>query len=144
MKYISKGDTLEAEHADVITKKLEWKGIRRHPDTNQAMTLYECSRNSSVKIIKVYAGEILECTEKYHRELGDLLEADCISVYSSSKRKLNQQLLGGYTGRHKAQSIDLRERSISTIKYPLENLVKCIEEKSNLLENNKQIGKNDC
>lgn len=134
-KFINSGDTIEAEHADICSRKIEWKGPKRHPDTNEIMMLYECSRNSSAEVIKIFTGDILDVTKHYHRDLGDMLEADSISVYSSSKRKDKIYVDEGVTSRHGAQFIDLRKRCISSIKYPLDNLIKCLEEKK-MLSNN--------
>jgi hypothetical protein len=136
--FINTGDTIEAEHTDVCSRKIEWKGLRKQPDTEAVMTLYECDRNSSAEIVKIYEGEIKECTKHFYRNKGDILKADAISVYTQSARKEKSYIKEGVTGRHGAQFLDLRKRSISTIKQPLENLLKCIEEKAVL-----SVKKND-
>ncbi|MDR0864296.1 MAG: hypothetical protein LBO74_05110 [Candidatus Symbiothrix sp.] len=119
-KYINTGDTIEAEHTDACSRKIEWKGLRKHPITNENMTLYECDRNSTAEIIKIHEGVIKDGTEHFHRENGDILEADAIRIYIASPRKERVYLKEGVSGRHGAQFIDIRKRSISTIKYPFE------------------------
>ncbi|GHT01427.1 hypothetical protein AGMMS49525_02110 [Bacteroidia bacterium] len=125
-KFINIGDTIEAEHANACVRKLEWKGPRKHPITNECMMLYESNRNSNVEIVKVYAGEIKKGTEHFHRNMGDILEADSISIYVDSTRREKSDVKEGVSARHGAQLIDIRKRSISTIKYPLHNLFKCL------------------
>jgi hypothetical protein len=125
-KFINIGDTIEAEYADACSRKFEWKGFRRHPITDERMMLYECYRNSTAEIIKAYAGVIKKGTEHFHRDAGDILEADAISIYIESARKEKIYIKEGVSGRHGSQFIDIRERSISTIKYPLQNLRKCL------------------
>jgi hypothetical protein len=128
-KYINMGDTIVAEHADACSRKILWKGIRKNPTTNENMTLYECDRNAKVEIIKIYEGEIkIEGdTRKIHREKGDILEADAISIYIASPRKQKYYVKEGVSGRHGSQFMDIRKKSISTIKHSLENLCKCLK-----------------
>lgn len=120
-KYININDTIDGEHTDGNTRKFEWKGLKRHPITNKLMTLYECDRNSFAEIVKEFKGEPERGTESFHRLLGDSLEADAISIYIDTKRKVKYDVTN-LTARHKAQAFKIRNRSISTIKMPLENL----------------------
>ncbi len=122
-KYVNIGATLEAEHADARSRKIEWKGPKAHPVTKKVMMLYECDRNSFVEIIKACDSfSVCECCV-----VGDQLEADAISVYIETKRKLRVFVKEGVTGRHGAQFINIRNKNISTIKTPLHNLRKSLE-----------------
>lgn len=120
-KHINIGDTIEAEHADAISRNIRWKGLKVHPVTKELMMLYECDRNSFVEVIKKCSSFLIcEC------QVGDQLEADAISIYIKTKRKLKIYVKEGVTGRHGAQFLDIRERNISTIRTPLFNLRKCL------------------
>lgn len=125
-KFVKTGDTIEAEHTNAHSRKIEWKGPRRHPITNELMMLYECDRNSFAEVVKECTDETREETAHFHRCLGDKLEADGISVYIKSKRKTRVVVDEGVSARHGAQFIYLRERNISTIKTPLSCLRKCL------------------
>ncbi len=120
-KFVDIGDTIEAEHADAVSRVIKWKGLKAHPVTKDLMMLYECDRNSFIEATKVCSPfQICEC------QIGDQLEADAISVYIKTKRKLRTYVKEGISGRHGAQLMDIRNRSISTIKTPLPNLMKCL------------------
>lgn len=133
-EFINVGDTIEAEHTDATSRKIEWKGVRHHPITDEIMTLYECDRNSKAKIIKeftcTYSDDLTERTKNFKRSLGDTLVADAISIYTKSKKKQRIIVKEGVTGRHGARFIYLREKSISCIKTSLANLRKAIEAKN--------------
>lgn len=129
-KLVNKDDTIEADHLDICSRKIDWKGLRKHPDTEKLMMLYECRRNSNTFIVKAYSGKIEKGTEHYHRNEDDFLEGDTISVYTNSKRKENHYVKEGVSGRHGSQFLDLRNRTIATIKYPIESLIKCLQLKN--------------
>lgn len=133
-EYIDVGDTIEAEHIDACSRKVEWKGLKRHPITNELMTLYECDRNSTAVIVKecinTYEDDLIELTRHFKRDLGDTLKADAISIYTRTKRKQRIEVKEGVSGRHGAQFIYLREKSISCIKTSLNCLRKTIELKA--------------
>ena len=128
-KYIKEGEVIHAEHTDSHARKIEWKGFRRNPYTQELMMLYECDRNSFSKIVKVCDG--IDCkkegTENFHCEIGDILEADAISIYIRTKRKLKLTVDEGVTGRHGAIFLNPRVYAISKIKTPLACLFKYLE-----------------
>jgi hypothetical protein len=122
-KHININDTIDAEHIDGETRKFLWKGLKIHPLIKKRMTLYECDWNSYAEIVKEYEGEPEEGTGHFNRSLGDRLEADAISVYIDTRRKIKFDVVNN-SGRHKAQEFKIRDRCIATIKAPLKNLLK--------------------
>jgi hypothetical protein len=122
-KLININDTIDAEHTDGETRKFLWKGPKIHPQIKKRMTLYECDRNSYAEIIKEYKGVPEEGTDHFNRSLGDRLEADAISVYIDTRRKIKSDVVNN-SGRHKIQEFKIRDRCIATIKVPLKNLEK--------------------
>lgn len=135
VKLINKGDTLLAKHLDGHARKIEWKGQRNHPVAKQRLTLYECDRNTLVRITQAYTEDLPEGAVDFHREIGDELEADAVSMYVDSIRREKFQVKEGVTGRHGAQMIALRKYNISTIKTPLPNFKEIVLKKVALLEN---------
>lgn len=133
-KYCGLGDTIHAKHTDSHARKIEWKGFRKNPDTQELMMLYECDRNSFSQIVKVCEDLDKECGEKlgYHSNESDCLEADAISIYVRSRRKLKILVSEGVTARHGAQFLYPRDYAISRIKTPLECLKKSLELKKEL------------
>lgn len=138
VKLRNKGDTLLAKHLDGHARKIVWKGERIHPVMNKRMVLYECDRNTKVQIIQAYTGQLPIGAEGYHKEVGDELEGDAISIYVDSIRREKFEVKEGVSGTHGGQIIKFRKMSVSTIKVPLDNLRKMIAEKIALLENKKE------
>jgi hypothetical protein len=122
-KLININDTIDAEHTDGEARKFLWKGLKIHPQIKKRMTLYECDWNSYAEIVKEYKGEPEEGTSHFNRSLGDRLEADAISVYIDTRRKIKSDVVNN-SGRHKVQEFKIRDRCIATIKAPLKNLLK--------------------
>lgn len=116
---INEGDTLLAKHLDGNSRKIEWKGMRKHPVTKKNMTLYECDRNSYAEIITECTDEVVLGTESYCRDKGDNLKADAISIYVETFKKETFEVKEGVSGRHGASLFKFRKNSISTIKTPL-------------------------
>lgn len=139
VKLINRGDTLLAKHLDGHARKIEWKGTRKHPVTKQNLMLYECDRNTLLKITQAHTGELPEGAEKFYKEVGDEIEAYSVSMYVDSLRREKFPVKEGVTARHGAQMIALRKYNISTIKTPLPNFKEIVLKKVALLENkNKQ------
>lgn len=118
-KLINEGDTIIAQHTDGHSRKIEWKGLRKHPVTKKSMTLYECDRNSFAEIVCSCSDNIEPGTESYCRDIGDQLQADAISIYVDSIRKEKFEVKEGISGRHGSQLFRFRKKCISTIKTPL-------------------------
>lgn len=140
-KYIDVSDTIHGTHIDSHSRKFEWKGLKLNPYTHELMTLYEGDRNSFAEIKKVCSevDRICKGTEKFHAELGDCVEADAISLYIRTKRKLRETVKEGVSGRHGSRFLYPRDYTISTIKTPLTNLVKVLEEKRKLMIKNNSL-----
>ena len=126
---INEGDTLLAKHLDGNSRKIEWKGIRKHPVTKKNMTLYECDRNSYAEIITKCIDEVMPGTESYYRDEGDSLEADAISIYVETFKKETFEVKECVSGRHGAKLFKFRKNSISTIKTPLPIFTSLVLEK---------------
>lgn len=122
-KLIKEGDTIIANSIDGNSRKIVWKGLKKHPITKELMMLYECDRNSFAEITTVYTGGVDPGTENYCRNIGDQLQADAISIYVSSLRKEKFEVSNA-TGRHKSQFFSIRKKSISSIKTSLEIFAK--------------------
>ncbi len=134
-KLINRGDTLLAKHLDGHARKIEWKGQRLHPITKQRLMLYECDRNTILRITQAYTGELPMGSENFYTEVGDEVEADAVSMYVDSFRREKFPVKEGVTNRHGAQMIALRKYNISTIKTPLQNFKEIVLKKAALLEN---------
>lgn len=137
-KFVEFGDTIHGAHVDSRSRKFEWKGLKPNPYTNEMMTLYEGDRNSFAEVIKECSEENKVCEEakSFHSELGDCIEADAISLYIRTKRKIKQTVKEGVSGRHGSIFLCPRDYTISTIKTPLPNLVKALEEKRLFINRN--------
>ena len=121
------GDTIEGNATKGQTRRLEFKCLKKHPDTNITMRLYSCDRNSSITVIESSPipeeENIKDATKHYHRKDGDCLTADAISVYIDSKAKITHEVKEGVSGRHGA-SLFCTKHAIATVKTPLQNLLK--------------------
>lgn len=138
-KFIKRGDTIHALGTNINTRKLTWKGLKKNnPYTKERLMRYECDRNSYAEIVKMCSEKDLQMkgTEKFHHNIGDCLEADGISVYIRTLRKLKEEVKEGVSARHGATIINIRYYAISSISKPLKVLEKCINK--GLLEQNSQ------
>lgn len=127
-KFNKEGDTIHGEQSDSHSRKILWKGLKVEPITKQKMTLYECDRNSYSEIIKdSLPKDCNNTTKEFHKEIGDSLEADAISIYIRTNRKIKITVKEGASGTHGAQYVNCRNYSISRIKTSLPCLLKSIE-----------------
>lgn len=137
-KYVNTNETIHGAHIDSHSRKFEWKGIKQNPFTNEMMTLYEGDRNSFAEIVKICNEDDKACqgVENFHAELGDCVEADAISLYIRTKRKIKEIVKEGVSGRHGARFLCPRVYTISTIKTPLASLIRVLEERKDIINKN--------
>ena len=95
-------------------------------------------RNSGGEIKKAidlddFSTEHLEKMEHYHRNIGDQVECDSLSIYIDSKSRKKIEVIGGHSGRHSAQQMITDKNTFASIKVTLENLLKALESKQKLL-----------
>ena len=107
-KYIKAGETIHGKSVDLIVRKFVRVGLKKHPITNKTMLLFVSDRNSEGEIKKPiniddFSSEHLKKMEHYHRNLGDQVECDSLSIYLDSKSRKKIEVIGGHSGRHKAQ-----------------------------------------
>lgn len=76
-------DTIEGRKVDCTTRRFERKGLKKHPVYDTVMFLFSCDRNSSAVIKEAFPHdyECKEGTELYHRDEGDVLKCDAMSVF---------------------------------------------------------------
>ena len=132
--YTDVGDTIEGKAVDVQTRKLLKKGLKKHPITNETMMLYSCDRNSNAEVkAAMEIEEEDERTAHFHREVGDALNADAISVFVDFTHKsITGKVKEGASARHGAIFFTTGKHTISTIRTPLQNLLKSLGYTSNI------------
>lgn len=133
-EFYAPGDMIEGAKCDICTRKYDFKGLQKDPITNTPMVKYELSRNSHVEVTKVmaYSEEEREKRDslKVHYNLGDKICAESITVYLSSLTKVNFKNTEGVSHTHGANLYSSKERVVGVIKYPFNNLLKSLGEKS--------------
>lgn len=143
-EFIRSGEIVEGAKCDICTRASNWKGLRNDPITNKPMSVYELDRNCRVEVTErldltnASADEMLKrkalCV---HGDVGDTLIAEAITVYIDCRRKQKFQVKEGISGRHGAMLMSTKSRTIGIIKYPLDNLIKA-------LNNNQQLKLGKC
>ncbi len=118
--FIDYGHITESSKCDVIARKVVFKRLQKEPITNKAMTLYNLDRNASVEITEKYECEGLPESPYIHREVGDKIVADAISLFIDTKRKISFDVKEGVSGRHGANLTDCKYHSIGRINRPLD------------------------
>lgn len=122
-KYINVGETIEGNCISCMARKWTWRGLKKHPITNETMTLYVTDKNSTAEIIEAWPEPTDEALKKatshFHRKIGDTLQADALSFYIDDKRKIKPELEGGVSHRHKSNKIEKKKHTITEIKVPL-------------------------
>ena len=129
-KYIGFGETVEGAATDLCSRKWVQKGPKKHPVTNKTMFLYVGDRNTSVEVTKAIGEpedeELKAKTAHFHRNVGDTLHADSISVFIDSRRGINFITKEGVSGRHGANLASTNTQTIATIKTPLAIFMKAL------------------
>ena len=137
-KYINVGETIEGKSISFQIRKWMFKGLKKHPITNKIMTLYETDKNSIAEIIEsieVPEDETLrDKTSYFHRNIGDMLQADSLSIYVDNKRKIIPSVSEGATHRHGAQYVTTKKHTIAHIKVPLSVFIKVLGFSNNQIE----------
>lgn len=118
-------DTIEGLKVDCVTRRFERKGLKKHPIYKTIMFLFSCDRNSSANIKEAFPKDKkqLDGTEHYHREEGDGLKCDAMSVYVNQLKPVVPIVKEGVSGRHGASLIHTNKHTIASIKVPLQNVM---------------------
>ena len=142
--YNNVGDTIEGEAIDFDGRVIRPQGVKKHPLTKQLMKLFTTDKNSHAVIRK--AGKeptdetIREATSHFHRAVDDKLTADALSVYTDLRASVKPETLHGgasASGQHGINFASVRDHSISTVKMPLQNLMKKLGMSSNTIKEKK-------
>lgn len=130
-KYNNIGDTVEGISINCVARKWISRGLKKHPLTNKTMSLYVTDRNSTAEVLKSIGlpedEDIKKRTSHFHRNIGDILQADALSVYIDEVKRLKPVVLGGVSGRHKSNCLETKKHTIAEVKVPLDNLRKYLE-----------------
>lgn len=118
-------DTIEGQKVDCTTRRFERKGLKRHPVYQKIMFLFSCDRNSSALIKEKMADTHMppEGASCYHRNEGDELKCDAMSVYVNQIKPVVPIVKEGVTGRHGASKIHTTKHTIASIRVPLQNVL---------------------
>ena len=135
-EFINRGETIEGVQCEIYTRKEEWKGLRKNPITEQTMMVYELDRNCSAEITKELwlSEQDKKIRDNYenrnnviiHRNIGDKIKGDAITIYVNSKRKLPVESKEGMTSTHGGRLISTSKHTIGIIKYPFDNYKKLL------------------
>lgn len=137
--YQNIGDTIEGEKTDGHARKWMPRGLKKHPVTLKTMFLYVTDRNSRIEVTE--AGVIPEdeqlknALKDCHRNVGDALECDSLSIYVNQKTPIKPDVKEGVSGRHGATLFHTAKQTIASIKTPIENVLKRLGYSNNSLEN---------
>lgn len=142
--YNSVGDTIEGEAIDFDGRVIRPQGAKKHPLTKKLMKLFTTDKNSHAIIRK--AGKeptddlLRDVTSNFHRDVGDKLTADSLSVYTDLRASVKPETLHGgaaASGQHGINFVSVRDHSIATVKVPLQNLQKKLGMYNNTLTEKK-------
>lgn len=128
--YNALGETIEGEAVDFDGRVILPQGAKKHPLTKKTMKLYTTDRNSHAVVRK--AGivpkdeKVKNATSLFHRNVGDKVTADALSVYTDLRAKVNIVVLHGEgaSGQHGTKFAGVNDHSIASVKMPLHNLLK--------------------
>ena len=127
-KFIDKGETIEGVAISIQCRKWTHQGLKKHPIYKKTMALYLTDRNSVAEVLAVGEtpndSEIRQKTAHYHRNIGDILEADSIEVYIDKLSSIKPTVKEGASHRHGAQFVNTKCHTIATIRMPLETFKK--------------------
>ena len=88
------------------------------------MTLYVTDRNSTAEIVKSRPEPTEQSLKKetahFHRAVGDILQADALSIYVDQIRQIRPVVKKGASHRHGASYVQTQEHTIAEIKVSLE------------------------
>lgn len=142
--YNNLGDTIEGMAVDCDGRCFRKQGVKIHPDTKKAMTLYTTDRNSHAVVTlkgESPADEKLEkATSHYHRDVGDKVTGDALSIYTDLRAMVKIEVLHGgksASAQHGIQFASIRKHTIATVKMPLHNLMKKLGFSNNSLTDEK-------
>lgn len=139
--YQNVNDTIEGEKVEVVTRRLESKGLVKHPVLGKTMIRYSCDRNSSAEVkeqgVVPEDEKLRNATSYYHRAVGDRLECDAMSVYIDQKKPVRSTVKEGVSGRHGASKFSTSKQTVANITTPLDNALKRLGMNSNKPLDNK-------
>lgn len=128
--YNNLGDTIEGEAVDFDGRVIRPQGAKKHPLTKKLMKLFTTDKNSHAVVrksgIKPADENLKIATENFHRNVGDKLTGDALSVYTDIRAKVRIETIHGEgaSSQHGTNFSSVRGNTVATIKMPLQNLLK--------------------
>ena len=138
--YNNVGDTIEGLAVDCDGKAIYPQGVKKHPVTKKTMKLYTTDRTSHA-VVRTAGEEPKDeaqkaATQDFHRNEGDKVTGDALSVYTELRSSAKIEVLHGRESashRHGTQFVSFKNHTIATVKVPLQNLMKRLGFSNNTL-----------
>ena len=138
------GDTIEGLAMDCDGKAIYAQGIKKHPVTKKVMRLFTTDRTSHAVVrtagVIPEDKKLREATAYFHRNVGDKITGDALSIYTELRPSVRIETLHGKEGashRHGTQFASVRCHAIATVKMPLSNLMKKLGYSNNSITDKK-------
>lgn len=135
------GETIEGEKSFVSVRKLVPKGLMKHPIYKKTMFYYKGDRNCSAIVLEAgvvpHEKSLRDATAHYHRNVGDELNADAITLYIDSNRPLKPELKH-VSHRHEAMVLNIPKQMIASIAVPLANVIARLGLENKFIEREKE------
>ena len=100
------------------------------------MALYVTDRNSTAEIVKCRPEPteqpLKNQTAHFHRAIGDILQADALSIYVDQIRQIRPTVKEGASHRHGASYVHTQDHTIAEIKVSLEVFKKLLGYSNNV------------
>lgn len=127
--YVNTGDTIEGQAVDCNGRVFFNQGLKKHPLLQKTMNHYTTDRNSSAIVreagVVPEVDDIRSATDYYHRNVGDRIECDAMSIYT--EKRIRIEVLHGSesaSSQHGIQYAGISKHTIASVKMPLPNLMK--------------------
>lgn len=120
-------ESIECEKADVISRKIIFKGFLNDPCLGYC-TKYVCDRNSSAEIMKELNPKVSKCNPNSKLNLGDKLDCESLFVLITGFFKADPETIN-HSGRHKAQKVSTKKFTYAEITRPFEHIANAAEKK---------------
>jgi len=126
--FVAAHESIECVKCQIIARKFVPSMPVRDPVLGLGIK-YELSRNASAEILGELVPKEYKKKATSRLDLNDILKAESISAFVVGVKRL-QWNLANQSGRHKASDVTFSQVCFAQIKYPLQNMLKSLEQKS--------------
>lgn len=117
MELNQKGDSIESQASEVVSRKFSKGYIKKHPESGERMMFYKCTQNGTAEITKELNPKEPRINNNSRLNKGDFLNAKDFNLWVARNKRFkeNEFELPHQSASHRARKLNIREFTYAII-----------------------------